>query len=67
MHIKFQAIPIRFDPPNMTKITAHSDFAIVDRFEQLSYASPIGIKVDANLLEYSHKTYMHSNYLIKVI
>ena len=61
MHTKFHAIPIRFGHSNSDFISASSDFQKITDFNTLSYLSSIWTKLEINLLEYSHKTYIHSN------
>jgi len=67
MHTKFQAIPIRFDHSNADLISASSDFQYWTYFKQLNYTSSNWIKLEINLIEYFHKTYINSIHLLKVI
>ena len=68
MYTNFHAKPISFDHSNMAKITAHYRFC---NLRQISITWAIlhqmWIKLETNLFEYIHKTYIHSNHLLKVI
>ena len=67
MHTKFQAIPNRYDHSNSDLISASSDFQYWTDFKQLSYTSSNWIKLEINLIECIHKTYINSIHLLKVI
>ena len=67
MHTKFQSNTIRFEHSNMAVITVYTDFQYLDRFPHLSYYSLNWTKLEANLSKHSHKTYIHSNHLLKVV
>jgi hypothetical protein len=67
MHTKFQANPNRFGHSNMTKITASSDFQYRTDLSNGAILHQMWIKLGINLFEYSHKTYIHSIHLLKII
>jgi len=52
---------------NSDLITASSVFEKWTDFKQLSYASSNWIKLEINLIEYFHKTYIHSTHLLNII
>ena len=64
MHTKFQAISNRFGHLNSDLISASSVFQFWTDFKQLSYTCSNWIKLEINLIEYIHKTYIHSIILV---
>ena len=67
MYTNFYANPISFDHSSMAKITAHSDFQYRTDSNYWAILHQIWIKIETNLFEYFHKTYIHSIHSLKVI